>query len=94
MDLGEKLLLLKLMKTKNQLVHRINGKFTDEHYANSSTGYKVWKEIYEYFGDFQDIHFVAIDLSSEVLNGGYSCGEANVNLYASNGEWLSGEIET
>ena len=66
------------------VVHQFDGKFAEEHYYNS-TGYKVWKEIYEYFGGLQNIHFVAIDLSSEILNGGYSCGEANVNFFASNG---------
>ena len=75
------------------VVHQFDGKFAEEHYYNS-TGYKVWKEIYEYFGDLQNIHFVTIDMSNEILNGGYSCGEANVNFFASNGEWFSGEIET
>ena len=66
------------------VVHQFDGKFAEEHYYNF-TGYRVWKEIYEHFGDLQNIHFVAIDMSSEILNGGYSCGEANVNFFPSNG---------
>ena len=84
-EFGGKTFTVETDEDGEPVVHHINGEFTEEHYSNSSTGYKVWKEINEYFGDLQDIYFVAIDLSSEVLNGGYSCGEANVNFFASNG---------
>ena len=87
---GRKTFAIETDEDGEPVVHRINGKFTEEHYANSSSGYKVRKETYEYFGNLQDIYFVAIDLSSEILNGGYSCGEANVTFFASNGGMAQG----
>ena len=68
------------------LIHQFNGKFTDEHYYNSST-YEVWREIREYFdeGNLQHVYFVAIDLSLESLEGGTACGIAGPSFYPAAG---------
>ena len=63
------------------LVHHIDGQFTEEYYYKEGTGYKVWKEIREHFDNFQHIYFTIIDLSSETLHNGQTCGEASLTYF-------------
>ena len=71
------------------VVHRIDGKFSEEHYYNSSTDYEVWAELLEHFDNFRHVYFVAIDLSNETLGGGKHCGIGGVSFFSSNrGPWL------
>ena len=65
-------------KNAGPLVHHIDGKFAEEYYYKEGTGYKVWEEILEHFDNFQHIYFTVIDLSSEILHGGKTCGEASL----------------
>ncbi|MDD9975730.1 MAG: hypothetical protein OXU27_17095, partial [Candidatus Poribacteria bacterium] len=72
-------------KEGEPLVHRVTGRFAEEHY-NRFTGHKAWEEIREYF-DFDDLHhiyFIAIDLESPWE--GKHCGEAGVTFWPSSGE--------
>ena len=71
------------------LIHRVNGKFTEEYYYDHSTDFKVWEELHEHFDNFQHVYFVAIDISNEALYGGNSCGAGAVSFRSSNrGLWL------
>ena len=56
------------------VVHRVNGKFNENYYYESPSDYKVWAEVFERFDDFQNVYFIVIDLSQEILGGGNSCG--------------------
>ena len=60
-------------------MHRIDGKFPDEHYSRPFLGWKVWTEVREHFddSDLQDILLVIID-------GKDLGGEATVNYYSKN----------
>ena len=72
-------------KNAEPLVHHIDGKFAEEYYYKEGTGYKVWEEILEHFDNFQHIYFTVIDLSSETLHGGKTCGESSL-YFSSMGE--------
>ena len=63
------------------LVHHIDGQFTEEYYYKEGTGYKIWTEIREHFDNFQHIYFTIIDLSSEMLHNGQTCGEASLTYF-------------
>ena len=56
------------------VVHRITGRFTDEYYNKLSYTFDMWSEIEEQFDTSKHIYFVAIDISSEKLDAGFSCG--------------------
>ena len=57
------------------VVYHVNGQFTDSYYHQGTFG-KVSKEIAEKFDMPQHIYFVAVDISSELIDL-QSCGEAN-----------------
>ena len=57
------------------VVHHVNGQFTDSYYHQGTFG-KVSKEIAEKFDMPQHIYFVAVDISSELIDFQW-CGEAN-----------------
>ena len=66
------------------LVHRFAGRFNENYYYEPLTDFKVWEEIFEHFDDFQHVYFIAIDLSSELLDGGNSCGLGGLMFFPSN----------
>ena len=85
---GRKTFSVEMDKDGEPVVHRIDGKFPEEHYYKEGTGHKVWTEVRDHFDDrdLQHIHFVAIDLSSEDIHGGQSGGEGTITFYAQNGQ--------
>ncbi len=76
---GRKTFSVETDKNGEPVVHRIDGKFPDDHYSRSGLGWKVWTEVREYFddSDLQDILLVIID-------GKDLGGEATINYYAKN----------
>ena len=60
--------------TGKTVVHRVDGQFTDSYYHQGTFG-KVSKEIAEKFDMPQHIYFVAVDISSELIDSW--CGEAS-----------------
>lgn len=68
------------------IVHRIDGKFNENHYYTGVSDFKIWEEIYEHFDDLQHIYLIAIDLSQETLNDGGSCGLGGIGFLPIGGE--------
>ncbi|MDD9975728.1 MAG: leucine-rich repeat domain-containing protein, partial [Candidatus Poribacteria bacterium] len=66
------------------VVHQFSGRFNENYYYEPLTDFKVWEEVFEHFNDFQHIYFIAIDLSSELLDDGNSCGLGGVTFFPSN----------
>ncbi len=87
---GRKTFSVETDKTGDAVVHRIDGKFPEEHYYKRGTGYNVWTEVRDYFDerDLQHIHFVALDLSSPDIHGGKSGGEATISFYSQDGRGI------
>ena len=56
------------------VVHRITGRFTDAYYNQLPYTFDMWSEIEEHFDTSKHIYFVAIEISSEKLDAGFSCG--------------------
>ena len=56
------------------VVHHIVGRFTDAHYRNLPYTWDIWEEIEARFDVSTNIYLTAIDISSEVLDGGGVCG--------------------
>ena len=67
---GGKTFTLETDKDGEPVVHRVNGKFKEVYYYESSSDSKIWEEVFEHFDDIQHVYFIAIDLSYESLNGG------------------------
>ena len=65
-------------KNGEPVVHHIDGKFKEAYYEES-VGNKVGLEISEHFKDPQHIYFIAIDLSSELIDG-FACGLGRIYL--------------
>ena len=85
---GRKTFQIETDVTGKAVVHHIVGPFTNEYYNNLSyTIVPVNREIGERFDLSKNIYFTAIDISSEILDGGGACGRAGLYLSA---EW-SGE---
>ena len=76
---GSKTFSVETDKSREPVVHRINGKFPDDHYSRPGLGWKVWTEVREHFDDtdLQDILLVIID-------GKELGGEGNINYYDKN----------
>ena len=76
---GRKTFSVETNKNGEPVVHRIDGKFPDDHYSRSGLGWKVWTEVREYFedSDLQDILLIIID-------GKDTGGEATINYYDKN----------
>ena len=94
---GRKTFTVETDKDGEPVVHRIDGKFPEEHYYEAGTGYKVWTEVRDHFDDrdLQHIHFVGIDLSSEDIHGGNSGGEGTISFYSQNWQevvWREADI--
>ena len=83
--LGQKTFTIETDNDREPLVHQIHGKFREEYYySENNTDHAVWEEILGHFdtNDLQHVYFIAIDLSSERLNGGGVCGLGGVNFYS------------
>ena len=83
---GRKTFTLETDKDGDPVVHRIDGKFTEDYYYEGTSDFKVWEELYEIFDDPQHIYFVVVDVSHETLNDGNACGLAAVAFFPSGGE--------
>ena len=70
---GRKTFNVETGKNGEPVVHRIDGKFNDAYYHQQTID-KVWKELKDAFDTPQRIYFVAIDISTERLDG--RCGGA------------------
>ena len=73
---GRKTFQIETDTTGNAVVYHIVGRFTDRYYSNLSHTWDVWEEIDEQFDTSKNIYFTAIDISSERLNDGGTCGIA------------------
>ena len=75
---GRKTFTIETDKSGESVVHRIDGKFTEDYYNKNdkkTPDETIWEEIVEHFDDFQHIYFIAIDVSSETLGrDGGACG--------------------
>ncbi len=83
---GRKTFTFETAKDGEPVVHRIDGKFTEDYYYEGSTDFRVWEELYEIFDDPQHLYFVAIDLSHEALGGGNACGFGGVAFFPMGGD--------
>ena len=82
---GRKTFTIETDKDGEPVVHRVDGKFTEDYYYEGSTDSKVWEELYEYFDDPQHLYFLAIDLSQEVFNSGEACGLGGISFFPLSG---------
>ena len=80
---GRKTFRVETDKDGEPVVHRINGKFNDDHYQKSVEP-GVWEEVVEHFEDFQHVYFIAIDVSSEIL-GESTCGLGAMSYFSFSG---------
>ena len=83
---GRKTFTLETDKDGEPVVHRIDGKFTEDYYYESLTDSKIWEETFEHFDDVQHIYFIAIDLSYESLNGGTAGGLGGFGFFPRGGQ--------
>ena len=70
---GRKTFTIETNRRGQPVVHQIKGNFADDYYHQQTIN-KVWKELNNTFDTIQHIYFVAIDISSERLDG--RCGGA------------------
>ena len=70
---GRKTFTIETNRRGQPVVHQIKGNFADDYYHQQTIN-KVWKELNNTFDTIQHIYFVAIDISSETLDG--RCGGA------------------
>ena len=73
--LGRKTFQIETDASGKAVMHRIVGQFTHAHYRNLSDTWEVWDEIDERFDATENIYLTAIDISSEILDGGEVCGK-------------------
>ena len=66
------------------VVHQLDGRFNENYYYEPLTDFKVWEEVFGHFDDFKHVYFIAIDMSSERLDGGNSCGLGGSMFFPSN----------
>ena len=78
---GKKTFTVETDNNGEPLVHQINGKFREEYYDKNVPDFKVWEELLEHFkgDDLQHVYFIAIDLSSELLDK--SCGLGGASFF-------------
>ncbi len=70
---GRKTFTFKTDATGRAVVHRVNGKFVNRYY-HTETVEKVKKEIDEQFDRSKSVYLIAVDVSSEVIEDGNTCG--------------------
>ena len=83
---GRKTFRVETDRSGEPIVHRFNGRFNERHYYQRITDFKVWEEFFQQVNDFQHVYYIAIDLSSEILNEGESCGLGGVSFLPSGGD--------
>ena len=71
--LGRKTFTFETDTTGNAVVHHLKGRFTD-HYYQTETINKIMEEINKKFDTSKNIYFIAVDVSSQVIEGGHTCG--------------------
>ena len=71
---GRKTFRLETDATGDVIVHHVNGKHSDAHYQNSTTGSEiVWEEIKEKFDTSKNIYVMALDISGPIVAyGGFT----------------------
>ena len=71
---GRKTFRLETDATGDVIVHHVNGKHSDAHYQNSTTGSEiVWDEIKEKFDTSKNIYVMALDISGPIVAyGGFT----------------------
>ena len=85
---GRKTFRFEADETGNVVVHHVNGKFNDAYYQNPSTGsWIVWKEIEALFDMSKNVYFLALDISSDFLDGNESADTSGQGI----GNSLSGQ---
>ena len=70
---GRKTFTFETDTTGKAVVHYLNGRFSDSYY-HTQTIEKVTKEVDEQFDTSKNIYLIAVDVSSEVVNGENTCG--------------------
>ena len=83
---GRKTFRVETDRSGEPIVHRFNGRFNEHHYYQRITDFKVWEEFFQQVNDFQHVYYIAIDLSSEILSEGESCGLGGVSFLPSGGD--------
>ena len=81
---GRKTFRLETDATGDVIVHHVNGKHSDAHYQNSSTGSEiVWEEIKEQFDTSKNIYVLALDISGPIIayGGGAVAGLAEMHSH-------------
>ena len=72
---GKKTFLFETDANGNAVVHTVNGQHTEKHYNETRNHInEIWKEIDEQFDKSKDFYLIAIDISSETLDGGSVLG--------------------
>ena len=70
---GRKTFTFETDRTGRAVVHRINGRFTS-HYYHTETVEKVMAEVDKQLDTSKNIYLIAVDVSSEVIEGENTCG--------------------
>ena len=70
---GGKTFTFEIDTTGKAVVHHLNGRFTDQYY-HTETIVKVMDEIGKQFDLSKNIYLIAVDVSSEVIEGENTCG--------------------
>ncbi len=68
--LGRKTFLFETDANGKAVVHRVIGQHTDEYYADLPYTWDIWEEIEDQFDISRNYYLTAIDISSEILDGG------------------------
>ena len=71
--LGRKTFTFETDTTGRAVVHRVNGRFTNRYY-HTETVDKVMEEINKQFNTSKHIYLIAVDISSEIIEGENTCG--------------------
>ncbi len=70
---GRKTFAFETDTTGRAVVHRINGKFSNRYYQ-TETVEKVMEEVDKQFNTSKNIYLIAVDISSEIIEGENTCG--------------------
>ena len=71
---GRKTFLFETNANGKAVVHRVIGQHTDKHYSDLPRTSDIFEEIENQFDMSRNYYLTAINISSERLNGGKSCG--------------------
>ena len=70
---GRKTFAFETDTTGKAVVHRINGRFSNQYYQTDTVN-KVIEEVNQQFNTSKNIYLIAVDVSSEVIEGENTCG--------------------